>query len=71
MDMIEELLRGSLVEDSDSRLHFVGDLDLHGAVMGGVLCSILLGYVGYRWLALPRAPLTLLRLESFWDGFCC
>ncbi len=65
--MVEELLRGSLVEDSDGKLHLLGHLDLHGAVMSGVVCNILFGYVGYRWLASPRAPFTLLRLESFWD----
>ena len=65
--MVEELLRGSLVEDSDSNLHPFGRLDLHGAVMGGVLHSILFGYVGYGLLALPGAPFTLLRLKSFWD----
>ena len=65
--MVEELLRGSLVEDSDGKLHLLGHPDLHGAVMSGILCSILFGYVGYGWLATPGAPLTLLRLESFWD----
>jgi hypothetical protein len=65
--MVEELLRGSLVEDSDGKLHLLGHPDLHGAVMSGILRSILFGYVGYGRLAAPGAPFTLLRLESFWD----
>jgi len=68
--MIEELLRGSLMEDGGSQLHLVGYLDLHGVIMGGILYSILLWYVGYKWLASPGATFTLLRLETFWDGFC-
>ncbi len=44
--MVEELLRGSLMEDSDGKLHLLGHLDLHGVAMDGLLYIVLFRYVG-------------------------
>ena len=48
----QELLRSSLMEDCDGKLHHVRHLDLQGMVMNGVLDCVLLPDVGDGWLAL-------------------
>ncbi len=35
--MRQELFRGSLVEDSDGQCHLFRELDIYGAVLGGIL----------------------------------
>jgi hypothetical protein len=62
--MTEELLWSSLVENSDGEVHFVGDLDLEGAVL--TLDDFLFRDVCNGWLDMT-ASLTLLRLQSFKD----
>ncbi len=66
LHMTEELFWCSLVEDGDSEVHVVGHLDFHGAVLA--FGDILVRDVCDGWLDMA-APLTLLRLQSFRDGF--
>ncbi len=65
--MTEELLWSSLVKDGVSEVHVVGDLDVQGAVLA--FDDVLYRNVGNGLLD-TSAPLTLLRLQSFWDGLC-
>ena len=65
LNMRQELLRASLVEDSDGQHHLFRDFDLDGAIFGGVLGGS--WNVGGGWFISPRAPLTFMGLEAFWD----
>jgi len=66
LHMTEELFWSSLVEDGDGEVHVIGHLDFQGAVMA--FSDIRFRGVCNGWLD-TATLLTLLRLQSFWDGF--
>ena len=64
LHMTEKLLWSSLVEDGDSEMHAVRDLDLQSVVL--TVNKVLFRDICYGWFD-TSAPLTVLRLQSFWD----
>ena len=65
LHMTEELFWSSLVEDGDGEMHVVRQLDLQDAVLA---FDDILFWDCNGWLD-TAAPLTILRLQSFRDGF--
>jgi hypothetical protein len=65
--MTEELLSRSFVEDGDSEMHIIRDLDLQGTFL--TVEEILFRNVLHGWLD-TSASLAFLRLQFIGDGFC-